>query len=294
MQKWTLFEDLWSINDNKKLHELQNKYPEYDEMYLTVSVLKNCNKKKLRIKSMFDKNSKYLDSNFLSEFKIKWKFNSRLWELYLISFLLNKGFCLEKQKNIWPDIKILFWWKIIWIECISSSRWIWRNEIADMLDWYSGDIDIIDIPRKLRLTSAIVSKINKFDKYIKEWIVKTDDCYIIALNWWNSYWEMINNGIESILFWYWKTFFKKINWILKWPFVKNKKSLKNKNHSNVSNILFEKYKSISWIIYCWTDIVQSDDFDLSWKMENIYPIANLNLIKNPYSQALILDSFSLY
>lgn len=292
MQKWILFEDFWSINDDEELSELQNKYPEFDEMYLAVCVLKNCIKIKSRIKSMFDKNSKYLDSNFLSEFKRKWKFNSRLWELYLISFLLNKGFYLEKQKNIWPDIKLLFWWKTIWIECVASTKWTWENQIADMLKWYSGDIDVVDIPRKLRLTSAIVSKVNKFDKYIKEWIVKSDDCCIIALNWWSSYWEMINNGIESILFWYGKAFFEKPNWKLEWPFLELKKNMKNQNNSDVSNKLFEKYKSISWIVYCWTDIVQSDDFDLSWEMKNIYPIANIKLIKNLHSQISIPDWFS--
>lgn len=262
----SLFEELGKAHTDKQLQSIQKKYKSYDPMYIKLCVMEE-KEYRNRINNMYDKAQDYLDMNFIKEFKWKDKFDARLRELYLISFLLNKNYNLVKDTTPWgPDIKIDYLWNTIRIECVTSSKGRGKNTIHDTTKWYSWPIDDIDIPRKLRLTTVVSEKLDKLNEYIKKNVIKEKDRYIIALNGWQSDWDIINNGIESILCGIWKSVYKINKGMLTWPFYEKREKIKNKNWALIWNAIFTdiNYQKVSWIIYFWSSIVNCKDFDLEW------------------------------
>ena len=298
MNKDILFEDLGISNDTATLQKIQSENNLFDLMYVKMSVSKHEEEFRKRIESIFQDSNKYLDNDFIGQFKLKGNFNARLRELYMTSLLLKNWYNLDKNKpkENTPDLKLDFWWKTIWIECVASTKGEWDNKILDVTNWFSWHVDIVNTPRKLRLTTALDTKMKKFNCYLLDWIVKNSDCCIIALNWWESDWDLIVNWIWSILFWYDKTIFNHVDWKLEWPYVEEKKEFENKNGAIIDHALFlsRYYSHISWIIYFWSSIVNCDDFDLEWVSNNSRGWnwkTKVQFIKNPNAKNQIPEWF---
>ena len=300
----SLFPVLWNAKSDKELQSFQKKFDNLDPRFVKFCVSKRKAEKKIInwVNWMFNTVREYLDSNFLDEMKRKWKFISRLWELYIISFLKKQWYNLlsTKEKYFSPDIKVEFNWKVIRIECVASSKWVGKNKLEEISEWISwGDIDMIDTPRKLRLTTVILDKQKKYQKYLASNRIGAQDPFIIAINWGESYWDKINNGIESILYGLWKTYYMKNHDSdkLEWPFLERKSTLeKSEQKIAVPNNLFERteFEGISGIIFFGCCLISSDDYNLDGINNNAF-LSNsahrLTLIRNIFAKNKIPDWF---
>lgn len=299
-----LFENLWNAKTTEELQELQKHFSDMDSWYIKHCVSKDNESQKFIdfVNSIYHESFPYLDKNFPKELRRKWKFISRLWELYLVSFLRKRWYNIlcDKEESFNPDIKMEVGWSIVRVECVASSKWTGKDKLEEIPEWISWwYIDDIDMPRKLRLTSVIVDKQNKYQKYLENYRINKKDPFIIAINWWESYGDMINNGIESILYGFWKTYYTKPyhNNKLEWPFLESKLFLEKWLWKiKVPNDLFLKpeFKGISGVIFFWSCLVSSNDYSLEGINNNWYSLSRshrLIFIRNAFAINQVPDWF---
>lgn len=134
---------------------------------------------------------KYLDKDFLKIFQtIDDEYISRSWEFHLASVFLK--YDLKLKEKTWkegPDFCIeINTNQKIWIEAIACTRGT-EDAVEPRLQLKSGEIyseggNIEDInrPRALRITSAIGAKLEQYKNYLKKGIVSDQDYLVIAVN----------------------------------------------------------------------------------------------------------------
>lgn len=289
-----MFEKLWIARTNEELQKIQQSYYNYDEVYVKFCVWENYKSDRDWLYKIYSQYNNYLDNNFVSWLKVKWSFNQRLWELYLLWYLKNIWYNLiEVKDNKSPDFKINFENTNIWIECVASTKWTWSNKLINIKDEHIVDLNKSNISRMLRLTTSLDEKRRKFNEYIKDNIVKKKDICIIALNWGESNWNLIDNWIASVLYWVWTKIYIKTWWELEWPFYKQRDNVDNVNWALVNTSIFNNkdYNNIDWLIYFASSIYNINDYSFEWKNNNCDPVDKLVFIKNPNSKKEIPEWF---
>lgn len=128
------------------------------------------------VEELWQEYAPYAEPEFLED--AKRDFHAKIWEMYLACVFLKNGFQLQKKtKKEGPDICLLTQSKLIWIEAIAPGS----GTGADAVPGY----DVSKTPKDkvlLRFTSAIIEKHKKYQNYIRDKIISTDDTYIIAVN----------------------------------------------------------------------------------------------------------------
>ncbi len=271
----SLLKNLWIFVSSKDLQSIQEKYSKYDRVYVLFSCI--CenekishNKEREKIEELYKKTKKYLDKDF--EKKIETNFVERLWEIFLIDFILEKWYKIEEKKSDkWPDLQIkLPDWRNLWIEFVVANEWNWEDCINDNLVW--NNIRIWEYDKKdriLRIRNSIHYKYNKYfnpefkdnkwrNLYVKCDDLKDNDIYLVAIYPKFPIYELeelITGALysrwdEVIILWE--------NWNNKYGYLKLEKITK-KSWKDVECGIFlnDSHKMLSWIISFEKDIFSS-------------------------------------
>jgi len=124
--------------------------------------------------NLYQKYSKYADSNFITGFKSDPP--ARFWEMELALTLINAGFNID-SKDYGPDICLLAD-KNIWLEAVCSG--MGDKNLPDSIQDYDERLSTRKVI--LRLTNSINFKFKKHQKYIEEKICSEDEPFIVAIN----------------------------------------------------------------------------------------------------------------
>jgi len=154
-----------------------------DELYRIIRDEDRCAELKSYMENLWATYHPYADKDFPRQ--LPQDFHARFWEMYLTCTLIDKSFnVVPKQTRArGPDIKIAHASTTIWVEAVTPT---------------SGDSskpDSVPYPRMgvaqqvpddqiiLRYRSAIHDKyFDKYFKYLESGIIRSGNCYIIALN----------------------------------------------------------------------------------------------------------------
>jgi len=135
---------------------------------------------KRNIEDMWSLYKPYADNNFLQE--VRKYFHPRFWEMYLGFSLIKQGISLvpyDKHKG-GPDLLILSDKLKVWLEAVAPTAGTSADAVPEI---ECGVVrDVPDEQIKLRYSSVIDEKYEKFKKYTKKKIILEDDCYVIAVN----------------------------------------------------------------------------------------------------------------
>lgn len=179
-----------SIKNDKEFNDALAQYPNFSRAYIAIAL----GKPDLRkwYEDRWPKLQKYLDNNFIAGFQNEGEHLSREWEFHLASVLLDHGLQIkEKDWEIGPDfcIKTEEGGKI-WIEAIACD--LGKTDPvkpmpimkSGVLYSFGGNIEETDRPRALRITSAIGTKLEKYNGYLSnpKSGVSESDCLVIAVN----------------------------------------------------------------------------------------------------------------
>ncbi|NCU28453.1 MAG: hypothetical protein EOM85_02165 [Candidatus Moranbacteria bacterium] len=179
-----------SVKNTDDYKKIISENPKLSEKYIWIATYSE--KSREFYESNWPKVEKYLDKNFLDKFKMESEHDSRAWEFHLASVFINEGLnLLEKTWDYGPDFCIqLENNKKIWVEAIictlGDTDPVEPPPVIVPGKSYSfgGNIEDINRPKALRITSAIGTKFEKFKKYLEDpsCLVQKDDCLVIAIN----------------------------------------------------------------------------------------------------------------
>lgn len=111
------------------------------------------------------------------------QFRSHFWELFLAESLLNGGIALKPRANRsrpreGPDLQLEF--HSVWIEAVVATPGSGPDAVVE---GKPGQLTALpDDGMKLRLLSAVTSKVRKRDEYLAKGLVSPTDPYVIAVN----------------------------------------------------------------------------------------------------------------
>lgn len=133
--------------------------------------------------------ARYAEPNFLDQ--AKEQFKQRFWEMYLAYSLIHKGLLIQhKSSSEGPDIHLKLECLDIWIEATTPNKGksedaVVEREIVRLQHEEFQNIPVHDVQDKeaiLRYRSAIEDKYKDYKRYFKKGILKSESCYIIAVN----------------------------------------------------------------------------------------------------------------
>jgi len=144
---------------------------------------------KAGLEALWTRYEPYADANFRDEFARQP--DNRFWEMYLTVRLLDvakkvraKADLARAARDVGPDICIYKGTRRIWIEAVSPDQGHQDNpdRVANLPE--DGRIDAEDERRRveLRITTALVSKIEKFRAYRDAGIVDDRDSCLVAIS----------------------------------------------------------------------------------------------------------------
>ena len=178
-----IFEENWpEVKSDEELKTLILENPEYDPGYINLSTSTLLKKKKELVKNLLVRFEPYADIGFEESLKRKGEFIGRCWEMIVGVTFLEQGETLiprlENGKR-GPDIGIRRE-KINWIEAVSCTSGTGDDAVPAIR--YG---EIMDVPVRamiLRVGNAVGSKVTKYDGYVKDGIIKSDEPFIIAIS----------------------------------------------------------------------------------------------------------------
>ncbi len=181
-----------SVRSQEELDAAFLKYPNISKDYIQTALYWEDTRK--WYEDHWPKVCKYLDKDFLQRFQMEEEHNARAWEFHVAAVFSDKG--LKMEEKIWeygPDfcIKMPDSDKKLWIEAITCD--LGKSDPVEpypdlqpgKIYSFTGNIEDINRPRALRITSAIGTKLEKFKEYVKESHrsgVTTNDYLLIAVN----------------------------------------------------------------------------------------------------------------
>lgn len=139
------------------------------------------------VEAAFEQYAPFADEDFVAAFPRET--TQRLWELLVFHALLRDGKTptAPKKHSIdevvvkgGPDF-LLDGTPRVWVECVASGPGDGENCVPPMTRGF-GTYAAVDKKMDLRLVTSMDEKRKKFDKYLKQGIVKHVDANVIALN----------------------------------------------------------------------------------------------------------------
>ena len=181
---------LGTIKNQKELDDAFQKYPNFSKTYIQTALYLEETRK--WYEDNWPKVYKYLDKKFLDNFQKEAEHHSRAWEFHLATVFIEKGFQLiEKNWEVGPDFCIkTSSGKKIWVEAIACDL----GEVDPVEPYpdmkpgkiysFGGNIEDEHRPRALRITNAIGTKLEIFNKYLKSSKsgITNKDCLMVAIN----------------------------------------------------------------------------------------------------------------
>ncbi len=158
-----------------------------DRLSTTAFVIAHRPEEKDRLQELYDEMSEYLDGDYVSDFL--YHFDQRTWELCVLKYLKeNKVDVKKPERRAGPDFDT----SLGYVECIAVTRGVADNAIPNpkaAIMHKDGTLDEIEfhpVPTnaiKLRISSAINDKTNKYEGYSRQdWFDKSKP-RLIAINW---------------------------------------------------------------------------------------------------------------
>ena len=134
------------------------------------------------VNKLWKRTKDYLDSDL--SYKARDDFLPRFWEMYLTAVLLDQGHPVVRrdkrrsrpEKS--PDVQIGH--VDAWFEAIAETSGMGPDRVPDYEFGRAGRVP--DEAVKLRLTNAIQTKFEKYDKYLSKGIVNKLEPFVIAIN----------------------------------------------------------------------------------------------------------------
>ncbi len=250
--------DFPMVNSDEELEELSLQYPKYDPYYIASGSIKD---RKEYFEKLWKIYRNYADKHFLKE--VKTNFHQRSWEMYLSNLFIENGFEIS-SKDKGPDIKIDLGDRNLWIECVASKKGEKSDKVPDMM--YEVVQDVPADKMLLRITNSIDKKFKKYQKYVKDSIIKKGDYYIIAVNA-GGFGYIVDTDMPLILkclisigFWSYK---KLEDGSFSKPFLSRREYIEKQNKKKVKMNYFEdkKYNGISGVIYTPNNVLNLRDKD---------------------------------
>jgi hypothetical protein len=179
------------IESQQDLDEAFLQYPQFAKAYIKTALYQK------DTRDWYEKNwpkvYKYLDKDFVSKFQMEAEHDARAWEFHVVAILLEKG-CQFKEKT-WtygPDFCIAMPdGRNLWIEAITCNLGKvdpvepYPDLKPGIIYSFGGNIEDEQRPRALRITSAIATKFEQFNKYLnnaQKTGVNKGDYLLIAVN----------------------------------------------------------------------------------------------------------------
>jgi hypothetical protein len=125
----------------------------------------------------------YADKDFPRQ--LAQDFQARFWEMYLTCTLIDKSFNVlpKRTRARGPDIRIEYGSTTIWIEAVTPT--VGDSNKPDSVPPVKMGVaqEVPDEQMTLRYRSAIHDKyFGKYFTYLRDGIIRSGDCYVIALN----------------------------------------------------------------------------------------------------------------
>ncbi len=135
------------------------------------------------IESIWPSCSEFVDSDLQKDARND--FHQRWWELYLAHVLLASGVALVPRKNRnpakqGPDLLAIVGERRFWVEAVTVFSGTGPDAVTEGEEGVAHDVP--DDPIKLRLQSALSSKLQKHHRYRSRGWIKEKEGYIVALN----------------------------------------------------------------------------------------------------------------
>jgi len=162
--------------------------PARDIAYRNIRDLQNEHAETARAKceALWEIYEPYADPEFLVE--IRDSFDSRYWEMYLTTCLIDQGFDVLCAKP-GPDVGIQVDGRRIWFEATSPSRGAdgTPDQVPELQSVSPGQTPIVqDVPNEKMVLRYLNSISEKYDRQYANWLksgtVKPEDALVIAIN----------------------------------------------------------------------------------------------------------------
>jgi hypothetical protein len=287
------------VKNNDELFAVQDEQPELDRAYVAAACIPE---RKKWIEYLWERYWPYADKNFLIEVRTVDKFNERTWEMYLGCVFLSKNYKISNDVSSGPDFTITLGDRNVRVEATAPNR----GEVDSPLPravlepgvMYSGGGNIEQISRTkiLRFTAGFIEKERKFHEYLKQGIVKEDECYIIAINAHNF------SGLVEDIDYYTRRVFLGMGCLsytlgadgtlstqpsaVPQPFVE-KRTTAGIEKIPTDYFLTDKYSHISAVLLCGDHIVQSPK---DWELMG----QNITILRNHYATNKLPNEFGLF
>ena len=140
------------------------------------------------VDSLWNQFHPYADEHFIQEFSLHT--HQRFWEMYVAVTLLDAGHAIDAPKP-GPDFSLTLAGRKIWVEAVAPTPGEpGKPDSVPQLEPQQGEITSGYFPQDrivLRCASAIAEKLKAQQEYMGCGIISPDDCYIIAVNYADTY-----------------------------------------------------------------------------------------------------------
>ena len=123
--------------------------------------------------------ARFAPKRFLESLQIE--FHQRWWEMYLTVALLRLGFAVEPSAaDAGPDVTLEVDGARLFIEAVAPTAGTKADRVPEPV--HHGVVDFPELECRLRLTQALTDKAGDFRKNLRDGVVPSDACRIIALS----------------------------------------------------------------------------------------------------------------
>ena len=254
-------------------------HPEFDPEYILQHCYVHRQKTRNWLESVWEIYKEYAEPDFLLHLREQDSFHPFSWQMYLASVVLEKGYRLQPNNGIGPDLQIKIDDKNIWIEAVRTTPG--NDETAAGLPGSGAIYDGLD-PRVARISNALTEKHKKYVEKYCSTVCNENEPFIIAIN--GSQTNTLNESraAEATVYGRGNDIIRRMSdGEMKGGFYEPRESFTiNKENGQVviptNYFCNDSYKEISGIIYCEEHIINAHN-------NGDTPEDNLYLLLNPYA-----------
>lgn len=163
-------------NAYDQIEVLKSQFSHYNDYYVVSAALAD---RKKYFEDLWQKYEPYADGDFVEQ--AQKRFHQKTWEMYMGNVLLSNGFVLARAGRNAPDLKINHSERPnVWIECVCPEKGAQADRVPEMV--YGMAVNVPEEEMLLRITNSFEEKSKKFQKYIEDGVVNSDEPRIIAIN----------------------------------------------------------------------------------------------------------------